>query len=188
MPHPVDEAKLNRVREAMDRAGLDAVVVSAADNVLYLSDYWTMKGGDFVVFPRDGDATLIVLEPQLDEANRVAWTQDVRGYALYDPRDPRPPAQRKVSESLAPPIVAHGAPMRNIAPCAVCHGGMDSKAGSAWLDGLPAAYTKAQLVAFGNGARTNDINEVMRNVARNMTPEEIDEAAMYYARELNSGK
>ncbi|SAL42703.1 cytochrome c, class I [Caballeronia cordobensis] len=114
--------------------------------------------------------------------------QDMRDLAAYYASLPRPPAQRKVSDSLAPPIVAHGAPMRNIAPCAACHGGIDNKAGSPWLDGLPAAYTKAQLVAFANGTRTNDINEVMRNVARNMTAGEIDAAAMYYARELNSGK
>ncbi|BBU29696.1 cytochrome c [Burkholderia sp. THE68] len=112
--------------------------------------------------------------------------QDMRDLAAYYASLPRPPAQRKVSEALAPAIVAHGAPMRNIAPCAACHGGIDNKAGSPWLDGLPAAYTKAQLVAFANGTRTNDINEVMRNVARNMTAEEIDAAAMYYARELNA--
>jgi len=114
--------------------------------------------------------------------------QDMRDLAAYYASLPRPPAQRRVSEALAPAIVAHGAPMRNIAPCAACHGGIDNKAGSPWLDGLPAAYTKAQLVAFANGTRTNDINEVMRNVARNMTAEEIDAAAMYYARELNAVK
>ncbi|BCQ25530.1 cytochrome c4 [Caballeronia sp. NK8] len=114
--------------------------------------------------------------------------QDMRDLAAYYASLPRPPAQRKVSDALAPAIVAHGSPMRNIAPCAACHGGIDNKAGSPWLDGLPAAYTKAQLVAFANGTRTNDINEVMRNVARNMTAEEIDAAAMYYARELNAGR
>ncbi|BAN25507.1 c-type cytochrome [Caballeronia insecticola] len=112
--------------------------------------------------------------------------QDMRDLAAYYASLPRPPAQRKVSEALAPPVVAHGSPMRNIAPCAVCHGGIDSKAGSPWLDGLPAAYTKSQLVAFANGTRTNDIDGVMRNVARNMTPEEIDAAAAYYARESNA--
>ena len=111
--------------------------------------------------------------------------QDMRDLAAYYASLPRPPAQRKVSDALAPIVVSHGAPMRNIAPCAACHGGIDNKAGSPWIDGLPAAYTKAQLIAFGNGTRTNDINEVMRNVARNMTPGEIDAAAGYYARELN---
>jgi cytochrome c553 len=107
--------------------------------------------------------------------------QDMRDLAAYYASLPRPPAQRHVSEANAPAIVAHGSPMRNIAPCAACHGGIDSKAGSPWLDGLPAAYTKAQLHAFASGARSNDINEQMRNVARNMTPEEIDAAAEYYA-------
>ncbi|WP_248322421.1 cytochrome c [Caballeronia sp. Sq4a] len=111
--------------------------------------------------------------------------QDMRDLAAYYASLPRPPAQRKVSDSLAPGIVSHGAPMRNVAPCAACHGGIDNKAGSPWIDGLPAAYTKAQLIAFAKGTRTNDINEVMRNVARNMTPEEIDAASAYYARELN---
>ncbi|MEM5448831.1 c-type cytochrome [Paraburkholderia guartelaensis] len=83
----------------------------------------------------------------------------------------------------APAIVAHGAPLRNIPACASCHGGVDSKIGSPWLDGLPAAYTKAQLLAFANGTRHNDISEQMRNIARNMTPEEIDAAAAWYAGE-----
>jgi cytochrome c553 len=110
--------------------------------------------------------------------------QDMRDLAAYYASLPRPPAQRKVSASLAPPIVAHGAPMRNIAPCAACHGGIDNKAGSPWIDGLPASYTKAQLLAFRAGTRTNDIDEVMRNVARNMTDDEIEAAADYYARPL----
>lgn len=112
--------------------------------------------------------------------------QDMRDLAAYYANLPRPPAQRKISESLAPTIVSHGAPMRNVAPCAACHGGIDNKSGSPWIDGLPAAYTKAQLIAFARGTRTNDIDQVMRNVARNMTPEEIDAAAAYYGRDLSS--
>lgn len=94
MSWPVDEQKLRSVRDAMEREHLDAIVACAADNVLYLSNYWTMKGGDFVVFPREGPPTLIVLEPQRSEAERDAWTDDVRTYALYDPQDPRPPGLR----------------------------------------------------------------------------------------------
>ena len=36
------------------------------------------------------------------------------------------------------------------------------------------AYIKAQLEAFATAARHNDISEQMRNIARQMTPEEID--------------
>jgi cytochrome c553 len=37
------------------------------------------------------------------------------------------------------------------------------------------------LQAFASGARHNDIDQQMRNVARQMTPDEISDAAHYYA-------
>ena len=81
----------------------------------------------------------------------------------------------------APPLIVSGAPMRGIAPCAACHGGLASKAGSPWLGGQPAAYIKAQLQAFASGARHNDISQQMRNIARQMSESEMDAAATFYA-------
>jgi cytochrome c553 len=49
------------------------------------------------------------------------------------------------------------------------------------LEGQSAVYIKAQLQVFETGARRNDISEQMRNIARQMTASEIDEAARYYA-------
>lgn len=80
-----------------------------------------------------------------------------------------------------PKIVAEGAPMRGIAPCDACHGDISEKIGAPRLDGQSAAYIKAQLQAFASGARHNDIDEQMRNVARQLTPAEIDTVAHYYA-------
>jgi len=40
MAWPADETKLNRVRALMNDQDLDALVVRAPDNVLYLSNYW----------------------------------------------------------------------------------------------------------------------------------------------------
>jgi cytochrome c553 len=103
--------------------------------------------------------------------------RDLAAYYAYLPRlsDLRP-------TSAAPPrIVANGAPMRGIAPCGACHGELDSKAGAAWLEGQPEVYLRAQLEAFATGARRNDIGEQMRNIARRMTPEEIDAASRFYA-------
>jgi cytochrome c553 len=77
--------------------------------------------------------------------------------------------------------VIYGAPVRGIAPCGSCHGSLDNKTGSPWLEGLSEAYMKAQLQAFASGRRNNDISQQMRNVARAMTPQEIDESAAYYA-------
>ena len=89
-----DEAKLARVRALMSDHELDAVVVRAPDNVLYLTNFWGMKGYDACVFPREGEPVLICLEPSADDAARTAWTQEVRLFDGYDPGDPRPPGLR----------------------------------------------------------------------------------------------
>jgi cytochrome c553 len=88
--------------------------------------------------------------------------------------------QARPEAIAAPPIVTTGAPMRNIAPCGSCHGDIDNKAGSPWLGGQSAVYIKAQLQAFAAGTRRNDISQQMRNIARQMTAEEIDQVARYY--------
>ena len=78
MAWPVDNAKLERVRALMKDQDLSALVVRAPDNVLYLTNYWCMKGYDAVVFPRDGAPILIALEPQQADAERNSWTKDIR--------------------------------------------------------------------------------------------------------------
>src|SRR5207253_5440782 len=96
---PRDDAKLDRVRTLMADHGLDALVVRAPDNVLYLTNFWPMKGYDAVVFPRQGDPTLICLEASADDAARAAWTSDVRLFSGYDPSDPRPPTARMLEHA-----------------------------------------------------------------------------------------
>src|SRR2546430_1601740 len=78
----------------MGEQELDALVVRAPDNVLYLTNFWGMKGYDACVFPREGEPVLICLEPSSEDAARTAWTQDLRLFAGYDPSDPRPPSLR----------------------------------------------------------------------------------------------
>jgi Xaa-Pro dipeptidase len=89
-----DDAKLDRVRALMAEHGLDAIVARAPDNVLYLTNFWGMKGYDAVVFPREGAPTLICLEASEEDAARTAWAEDVRFFRGYDERDPRPPTAR----------------------------------------------------------------------------------------------
>jgi len=100
MTWPLDSVKLDRVRSLMKDQDLSALVVRAPDNVVYLTNYWCMKGYDAVVFPREGDPTLVVLEPQLADAQRNAWTQDLRLFKGYDERDPRPPQFRALDLAL----------------------------------------------------------------------------------------
>ena len=106
--------------------------------------------------------------------------QDMLDIAAYYAYLPRVPSNKLDLSMAAPPIVTIGAPMRNIAPCGSCHGDIDNKAGSPWLGGQSAVYIKAQLQAFAAGTRRNDISQQMRNIARQMTAEEIDQVARYY--------
>ncbi len=100
MGWPRDEAKLARVQALMAEDDLDALVVRAPDNVLYLTNYWCMKGYDVAVFPREGEPTLCAIEPQAEEAAGVAWTADIRPFNSYDPADARPPTARSAELAL----------------------------------------------------------------------------------------
>jgi cytochrome c553 len=106
--------------------------------------------------------------------------RDMRDLAAYYAYLPRVYDER-ASDAGVPRIVADGAPMRNIAPCGACHGELGSKIGAPWLEGQPVTYLRAQLDAFANGTRRNDIDQQMRNVARGMTPAEITAGSRYYA-------
>lgn len=94
MSWPVDNVKLDRVRELMKAQGLSALVCRAPDNVVYLTNYWCMKGYDAVVFPQEGESTLIALEPQQADAERNSWTKNIIYFKGYDEGDPRPPQFR----------------------------------------------------------------------------------------------
>jgi Xaa-Pro aminopeptidase len=100
MSWPVDQTKLERVRALMRREQLEALVVRAPDNVLYLTNYWCMKGYDLAIFPVEGEPTLIAIEPQLADAERNSWTTDIRLFKGYDERDPRPPQYRALELGL----------------------------------------------------------------------------------------
>jgi len=139
MSWPRDEAKLERVRDLMTEHELDALVVRAPDNVLYLTNYWPIKGYDIAVFPREGEAALIVVEPQRDDAVRTAWTRDIRLFKGYDESDPRPPTARSV-ELAAEAASAYG------------RIGLELSLGTQATDrmvGEPTTYTHAFFHAFG---------------------------------------
>jgi Xaa-Pro aminopeptidase len=101
MSWPRDDAKLDRVRTLLAAQELDALVVRAPDNVLYLTNFWGMKGYDAAVFPREGEPTLITIEASEADAARHAWTPDVRLIKGYDPVDPRPVPARTLDAALA---------------------------------------------------------------------------------------
>lgn len=108
---------------------------------------------------------------------------DLAAYYAYLPKARTAPTT--YDESL-PALVRVGDPLRNIAPCISCHGGVDQKLGAPWLEGMPKDYLVTQLNAFASGARRNDALAQMRNMVRAITPQEIDEVATFYARKAGS--
>jgi Xaa-Pro aminopeptidase len=98
---PRDDTKLDRVRALMGEHELDALVVRAPDNVLYLTNFWGMKGYDACVFPREGEPVLVCLEASADDAAHAAWTSDVRFVRGYAEDDPRPVPARTLDAALA---------------------------------------------------------------------------------------
>lgn len=103
---------------------------------------------------------------------------DLAAYYAYLPKARTAPT---TYDETLPKLVRVGDPLRNIAPCIACHGGVDQKLGAPWLEGMPKAYLIVQLNAFHSGSRHNDSEAQMRNMARNMTEKENDDVATFYA-------
>ncbi len=110
--------------------------------------------------------------------------QDLGSYYAYLPKARTAPT---TYDEALPALVRVGDPMRNIAPCISCHGGVDQKLGAPWIEGMPKEYLVAQLVAFKSGSRQNDSQAQMRNMVRTMTSKEMDEVASFYARKAGAG-
>jgi cytochrome c553 len=108
--------------------------------------------------------------------------QDIHDLAAYFSSLPKPRNTPVHDMSVVPQLVRTGHPLRNIAPCASCHGGIDRKIGAPWLEGMPKEYLVQELSDFASGARHNDALAQMRNMARTLTPEEIQALADFYAR------
>jgi cytochrome c553 len=122
---------------------------------------------------KSGARANAVMSPLVVDLN----TQDMRELAAYYAYLPRPPWP---GDRPIPRIVESGAPLRGIAPCGACHGEIEQKLGAPRLEGEPIAYLHAQLLGFRTGDRHNDVNGIMRNIARAMTQQEIDSSAEYY--------
>jgi len=107
---------------------------------------------------------------------------EIRDLAAYYASLPRPKNTPVTDMSTVPALVRVGDPMRNVAPCASCHGGIEQKLGAPWMEGMPKDYLVAQLKDFASGARSNDSHAQMRNMARALTDKEIEDVAEFYAR------
>src|SRR5215211_1660289 len=159
-----DDAKLDRVRALMADEELDAIVVRAPDNVLYLSNFWGMKGYDAVVFPAEGEPTLICLEASADDAARTAWTTDVRLLKGYDDGDPRPPTARTLDLALeaARPYGRAGLELSLGTQASDRMVGEPTTYTRAWFDAWPEAADATPLLNEARATKTGQEVERMR--------------------------
>jgi Xaa-Pro dipeptidase len=158
---PRDDAKLDRVRGLMADRDLDALVVRAPDNVLYLTNFWGMKGFDACVFPREGEPVLICLEPSAEDAARTAWTQELRLFGGYDETDSRPPGLRALD-------------LARQAAAAYETVGLELSLGTQASDrmvGEPTTYPKAWFDAFPDAA---DATPLLNEARAVKTGQEIE--------------
>jgi cytochrome c553 len=112
----------------------------------------------------------------------AASEAQIRDLAAYYASLPKPRNTPITDMDTVPALVKTGDPIRNVAPCAACHGGIDRKMGAPWLEGMPKDYLVQQLAAFASGERRNDSHRQMRNVTASMTQKEMAEVADFYAR------
>ena len=164
MSWPRDDAKLDRVRALMAEEDLDALVVRAPDNVLYRTNFWGMKGYDAAVFPREGEPTLVALEPSRDDAERHSWTSDVRLFAGYAEEDPRPPPLRALdlAREAAKPYATLGLELSLGTQATDRMVGEPTTYPKAWFDAFPGAHDAAPLLARARALKTPQEIERMR--------------------------
>ena len=178
MTWPLDAAKLDRVRTLLVEEGLDAVVVRAPDNVLYLTNFWGMKGYDACVFPREGEPVLICLEASAEDAERMAWTSEVRYVRGYDEADPRPPLARTLEAALdaARGFGRVGLELSLGTQASDRMVGEPTTFTKAWFDAFPDAADATPLLARARSIKTE------QEVARMRIANEIAAQAMHHVR------
>jgi cytochrome c553 len=88
----------------------------------------------------------------------------------------------RAGDGEVPALVRVGDPLRNIVPCAACHGGIEPKLGAPWLEGMPKSYLLGELRDFASGARRNDSYGQMRHMVRTLSAQELEGLADFYSR------
>ncbi|HEX5583384.1 Xaa-Pro peptidase family protein [Gaiella sp.] len=178
MSWPRDDAKLDRVRALMAEHEIDAIVARAPDNVLYLDNFWGMKGWDAVVFPREGEPTLYCVEASAGDAARMAWTDDVRIVAGYLPEDPRPPVVRtlELAAAQARELGTVGLELTLGTQASDRMVGEPTTYTKAWFDAFPGAVDATPLLVQARAVKTEQEIERMR------LANEIAAAAMDHVR------
>lgn len=111
--------------------------------------------------------------------------QDMADIAAYYAGVPPVAAKGRPALATAPSLALYGDGTRLIPACNSCHG--DNGAGNPRSHGMPvlagqtAQYLIATLLLYNGAFRENDVYQVMRHIAGQLTIEEIKALGLYYA-------
>jgi Xaa-Pro dipeptidase len=86
----MDQERFDRMRRAMQRERIDAIVVRLPENVLLLGGFWPMLGATYIVFPIDG-APHAIIPSCYEEEERCPLLQakvEHYSYGLLDSEAP----------------------------------------------------------------------------------------------------
>ena len=111
--------------------------------------------------------------------------QDVAAWYASQRPQPAPAAELSPEQlALGQTLATEGDWERYIVPCESCHGPGNRGVGSEFpaLAGQHASYLKQQLLAWQDGTRSNDPQQLMLAIAARLSPTEIDAVAEYLSR------
>jgi len=109
---------------------------------------------------------------------------NIAAYFSQQKRSASPITKNSNDTSVGKAIFMNGIENRNISACNGCHG--EKAEGNPAikfpaLAGQHAEYITKSLMAFRSGQRQNDTGKIMRNIAENLSDEEIKSLASYLA-------
>jgi Xaa-Pro aminopeptidase len=163
----VDRERWDRVRRALAEAGLDALVCRLAENVVLLTGYYPNIGGSMVVFPREGEPTLILPRFERELADR-GWVEDRREYDTWQNRYPLP--NENLRQRLGQVVEEKG-----LVGAAVGYEGDFETIAPNGLSGEPTGVgaTTARLIGEAVGGGLRDATQLLYQLRARKTPTEL---------------
>lgn len=165
-----EHERMRQIQSAMDEAGVDAVVLRLAENIVLATRWYVqIPGLAFVVIGRSGTGSLLVPEYEAEEAAAM-WSGDVRTF----------PAIRFDGPSTGQEIERH---LRDLGRELGATGGVVGYEGSfesiapGSIHGEPnavAAPTQSLLRAAFATERLYDFTEALESIRAVKTPDEVD--------------
>ena len=165
-----EQDRVLQIQSAMEEAGVDAVVLRLAENIVLATRWYVqIPGLAFVVIGRSGGGTLLVPDYEAEEAGAI-WPGEIRTFPAI--RLDGPPAGQEIQRHLgdlarelgaAGGVVGYEGSFESIAPGSI-HGEPNAV----------AAPTQALIRATFETERLHDFTESLESLRAVKTPAEVE--------------